>query len=185
MANINYDVVLEIPKGVSASLDNGVVVIKGAKGEVRRRFDNPKLEIKLEGKKLIIKCKSKKTNVSDKMAINTFAAHFVNAFRGVLEGYNAKVKVLSGHFPITVTLEGGNTIVVKNFLGEKVPRKVTLMPGVKTVVQGDIISIDGPDRDAVAQSAAKIENLTRITDKDRRIFQDGCYIIQKAGNKKI
>ena len=185
MATINYDVVLEIPKGVTASIEGNLVTVKGAKGEIKKKFESPRVIMKVDGQKLDIKCVSKKTALNDKMMMNTFAAHLLNMFKGVVEGYHAKVKVLSGHFPITATLEGGNTIVVKNFLGEKVPRRVTMMPGVKVVVSGDIISIDGADRDAVAQSAAKIENLTRITNKDRRIFQDGCYIIEKAGNKKI
>lgn len=185
MAAINYDVALEIPKGVTVSVQENLVTVKGVKGEIKRKFESPRIIMKVEGNKFDLKCVSKKTALNDKMMINTFAAHLVNMFKGVLEGYTAKVKVLSGHFPMTATLEGGNTIVVKNFLGEKVPRRVTLMPGVKTVVAGDIITIDGADREAVAQSAAKIENLTRITNKDRRVFQDGCYIIQKAGNKKL
>jgi len=185
MTDLNHDAILDVPNGVTVTMQDGTVVFKGAKGEVKRKFENPRVEIKVEGNKISVKCVSKKTTVRDKMAINAFAAHFVNAMKGVVNGYHAKVKVLSGHFPITATLEGGNTIVVKNFLGEKVPRKVTMMPGVKVVVAGDMISIEGADRDAVAQSAAKIENLTRITNKDRRIFQDGCYIVEKAGGKKI
>lgn len=185
MAVNKHNVTLEIPKGVSANMQNGEITIKGLKGEVKRKFENPRLEIKVEGEKILILCKSEKEVAKDKMAANSFAAHFVNAFKGVVEMYNAKVKVFSGHFPITATLEGGNIIVIKNFLGEKVPRKVKLMAGVKVIVAGDTITIEGVDKDAVAQSAAKIENLTRITNKDRRIFQDGCYIIEKAGGKKI
>jgi large subunit ribosomal protein L6 len=118
------------------------------------------------------------------MFANTIAAHLKNMFKGVVEGYNAKVKVLSGHFPITPAVEG-SVVSVKNFLGEKTPRKVTMPAGVKVVLQGDTFVVDGADREIVAQAAAKIENMTRITDKDRRVFQDGCYIIQKAANKKI
>ncbi len=185
MVTINYDVTIEVPNGVTSSIEKNIVFVKGAKGEIKKKFENPRIEMKINNQKFEMKCNSKKTNLNDKMMINTFAAHFQNMLKGVLEGYHARVKVLSGHFPITVSLDGGNTITVKNFLGEKVPRKVTMMPGVKVVISGDIINIEGADRDAVAQSAAKIENLTRITNKDRRIFQDGCYIIEKAGNKKI
>lgn len=185
MEKINHDRVLEAPQGVNVSVAGEIVTVKGPKGEVKRLYKNPRVEIKSEGSKIEIKCISKKTTVRDKMIINTFVAHINNMFEGVVKGYTAKVKVLSGHFPITASLEGGNTVVVKNFLGEKVPRKVTILPGVKITVQGDMISLEGIDRDAVGQSAAKIENLTRITNKDRRIFQDGCYIIEKPAGKKI
>ncbi len=185
MEKINHDRTLEIPQGVSAGVVGDFVIVKGPKGEIKKLYKHPRVEIKSEGSKIEIKCTSKKTTVRDKMMINTFVAHINNMFEGVVKGYNAKVKVLSGHFPITASLERGNTIVVKNFLGEKVPRKVTVLPGVKLTVQGDIISLEGIDRDTVGQSAAKIENLTRITNKDRRIFQDGCYIIEKPAGKKI
>ncbi|MDP1728868.1 MAG: 50S ribosomal protein L6 [archaeon] len=158
--------------------------VKGPKGEVKKLFQNPRLEIKAEGDKITIKCESKNTTVRDKRSINSIESHIKNLLIGVVEGYHAKVKVLSGHFPMTANIEG-NVVSVKNFLGEKVPRKTTIMPGVKAVIQGDIISLDGIDKEAVAQSAAKIETMTRITNKDRRVFQDGCYIIEKPGNRKI
>lgn len=185
MGKINYDITLEAPQGVNVIVLDSTITVKGPKGELKKSYKNPRVEIKSSGNKIEIKCKSKRTSVRDKMVINSFAAHIKNMFEGVIKGYYAKVKVLSGHFPITATLEGGNTIVVKNFLGEKVPRKTTILSGVKVSVQGDIISLEGIDRDAVGQSAAKIESLTRITNKDRRIFQDGCYIIEKPAGKKI
>jgi large subunit ribosomal protein L6 len=33
----------------------------------------------------------------------------------------------------------------------------------------------------VGQTAASIEQLTRVTDKDTRVFQDGVYITEKPG----
>lgn len=184
MAEINYDAEVAIPEGISISVEGSLVLVKGPKAEARKSFENPRLEIKVEGERVVVRCMSRKTSLRDKMSINTIASHIRNLIKGVQEGFHAKVRVLSGHFPIVASVEG-NVVSIKNFLGGKVPRKTVLMHGVKAVVQGDIISLEGTEKEAVAQSAAKIEALTRITDKDRRVFQDGCYIIEKPGGKKV
>ena len=46
-------------------------------------------------------------------------------------------------------------------------------------VDGEELTVTGPDIEAVGQTAADIEQLTRINDKDVRVFQDGVYITQK------
>ena len=38
----------------------------------------------------------------------------------------------------------------------------------------------GSDRDGVAQTAANIEQATIVRNRDRRIFQDGIYLIEKT-----
>lgn len=184
MAGINYDAEVAVPEGISVSVEGSLVFVKGPKGEIRKSFENPRVEIKADGERVAVRCRSKKTSLRDKMGINTIASHIRNLIKGVQEGFHAKVKVLSGHFPITASVEG-NVVSIKNFLGEKVSRKTVLMPGVKAVVQGDIISLEGIEKESVAQSAARIESLTRITDKDRRVFQDGCYIIEKPAGKRV
>jgi large subunit ribosomal protein L6 len=48
-------------------------------------------------------------------------------------------------------------------------------------IDGEQITLHGPDIEAVGQTAADIEQLTRVTDKDSRVFQDGAYITNKPG----
>ena len=69
--------------------------------------------------------------------------------------------------------------VVKNFLGERIPRKAKILPGVDVKVQGDFITVQSISKDAAGQTAANIETMMKVRGKDRRIFQDGIYIIEK------
>ena len=67
---------------------------------------------------------------------------------------------------------------IKNFLGEKQPRKTTVI-GEKTKVEvkGQVLTISGPDKDAVGQTASNIKQATKIKEKDSRVFQDGFYAV--------
>lgn len=183
MATKVYSAQIEIPQGITVDVTNNTVNVKGSKGDLLRTFQNPRVTILKEGNAVILKSThGNKFSQVDKMIINTYRAHIRNMFDGVAKGYTAKLKVCSGHFPMNVSIDG-DTFIIKNFLGEKVPRKVKLMDGVKIKLEGDIVTLNGLDKDKVGQTAARIEQLTRIINRDRRIFQDGCYIISKPGDE--
>lgn len=73
----------------------------------------------------------------------------------------------------------GNQFSVKNFLGEKVPRLLTIKEGVDVTVSDTEVTVESIDIEKAGQVAADIEQLTRVTNKDIRIFQDGLYITKK------
>lgn len=183
MEKKNYDLEITAPQGVNILLDNNLLIVKGAKGEVKKEFNNPRVELKTDNGKIEIKIKKGlKQTRRDKTSTATYCAHIRNMLKGAANGYSSKLKICSGHFPMTVNLDGSK-LLVKNFLGEKVPRALYIRQGVKVEIQGDTINVTGADKDLVGQTAASIEQLTRITSRDRRIFQDGIYILKKPGEE--
>ena len=72
---------------------------------------------------------------------------------------------------------------IKNFFGEKIPRILKIKEGADVKVEGEIITIESMDKEKAGQIAADIETLTKRSGFDRRIFQDGIYIIEKAGKE--
>jgi large subunit ribosomal protein L6 len=170
---------LEVPEGVRFEAANGSIVVEGPKGKLTRLMD-PKLSLKLEGTTAIIGVKN--ASKREKTLIGTFKAHFANMLLGAKEGFIYKMKVCSGHFPMTVIVKG-DELIVKNFLGEKVPRVLKLRPGVEAKVEGDIVIISSPNRELAGQTSASIEKLTSRANYDKRIFQDGIYITEKAGKE--
>jgi len=88
------------------------------------------------------------------------------------------MEVFYSHFPMDVAVENGE-VVIENFLGERAPRRAPIHGDTDVAVDGEIVTLSGPDIEAVGQTAADIEQLTRVTDKDVRVFQDGVYITQK------
>lgn len=167
-----------IPEGVTVEIVGNTVKVKGPQGENERVFAHPKIEITKDDKNVIVE--SKKPTKREKTMLFAFVAHIGNLLEGVNTGFNYKLKICHSHFPMTVSVEG-NEVVIKNFLGEKIPRRSDIMEGIEVKVDGSMIIVEGIDKERTATTAARIEQATRITNRDRRIFQDGCFLVEKAG----
>lgn len=159
---------LRVPDGVKVEISDGLAVVKGALGEVKRKIP-PKVNIVVNGSSIEIS--------GDKMMVNSIIAHLKNMFKGVTEGYKVKMKILYAHFPITMEVKGKD-IIIKNFLGEKIARKTQIVGNTKIEVKGQEIFISGPDKDAVGATISNIKMATKIRRRDSRVFQDGLYIIE-------
>jgi len=167
---------IEIPAGVSLTIEGRTIKVKGPKGELSRTFNFPRIQFVMEGNKLVIFCIDAKKN--DKTMLGTAYSHMKNMLKGVVEPHVYKLKICTSHFPMTVAVTG-DTVVVKNFLGEKIPRTVKIKQGAKVKIEGAEITVEAVDIEVAGQTAADIELLTRIVKRDIRIFQDGIYITQK------
>ncbi len=171
---------LEIPEEVTAKKENWLVIVKGPKGELKREFFDPRIEIRLEEK--MVELSSKKATKREKAKLYTFKAHLKNMLEGVKEPYVYKLKICSSHFPMGVSVSG-DQFVVKNFLGEKTPRSFKINSGVEVKVSGDQITVISADKELAGQTASMIEILTTVKKRDLRVFQEGIYIVEKCGKK--
>ena len=167
---------VKIPEGVSFEMNGNIMKISGPKGIIGKKNLEKNIEIKKEGGFVIVR--SLKVNKKGKRSAGTLFSIIRNCLRGVQEGYEYKLKICSGHFPMNVSVTG-KEIIIKNFLGEKHPRRCVVKGDVEVKLNKEEISIRGIDREVTGQAAAAIEQTTRITNKDRRIFQDGIYITSK------
>jgi len=169
---------IEIPEGVTATYENGLISIKGEKGELTRTFSHPKINIKISGKN--IELKSKNVRRKEKALFGTYVAHIKNMIHGVSQGFEYKMKTVFSHFPIKTSVEEDN-FVIQNFLGERAPRKAKILDGVTVETKSDDVTVTGIDKEKVGQTVANIERATRVKKRDIRVFQDGVYRISKGG----
>ena len=170
---------LEIPSGISATIEGNEILVKKDNKEVKRKLNN-RIEVKIEGNKIILS--SKKTSKRERKIFFTIKAHIKNAFEGIEKGFKYKLSAVSVHFPMTLELDkNNNLLLVKNFLGEKKPRVITIVPGVEVKLNKDLIEVSSEDIEKAGQVAANIEKGTKIRCRDRRIFQDGIFITEKPG----
>jgi len=171
---------IEIPEGVEAEINGIILKVSGPEGKVEKKFSINNLEFKKEDNKIIIG--NKKATKKEKKLMNTIASHIKNMIKGVQEKFEYQLKICFSHFPITVEIKDKEAII-KNFLGEKIPRKTKILEGVEVEIDKDIIKIISVNKELAGQVAANFEIATKIRNRDKRVFQDGIFIINKAGKE--
>ncbi len=177
LSELAYEV--DVPEGITVNISPDMTITaKGKNGEAVRSFRSIGISVSKEDNK--IKFAAKNVTKKEKRLLGTFKSHMKNMLEGVLNGHQYKLKICSSHFPMTVSLKG-TEFSIKNFLGEKVPRTTQLLKGVNVNIEGDVITVDSPDLEKAGIVASRIELITFISKKDRRVFQDGIYIFQKPG----
>jgi len=167
---------LDIPEGVQVEIEENNVKITGKLGSLTRNFPHPDIKIVKKNNEIIFE--TPVYTKKQKMVVGTFKAHISCMIKGVSAGYFYKMKMCSGHFPMSVSLDK-DKLIIKNFLGEKNPRHAKILSDVKVEIKGNDIFINGINKEDVGQTAANIESATRIVKRDRRRFQDGIYLTEK------
>merc|ERR1712168_1693080 len=181
MKTIHSSLQVKIPEDITATVNNRVVTIKGKRGLLRKSFKHTQLDVKMLGKKRI-QVEKWFGNRKDIATARTVISHIENMMKGVTYGYRYKMKSVYAHFPINIAIQDeGATVEVRNFLGEKYVRRVTMAGGVKCVQTGqkDEIAVEGNDLELVSQSAASIQQCVLVKNKDIRKFLDGIYVSDK------
>jgi large subunit ribosomal protein L6 len=169
---------IEIPDEVNISREGRDITVTGPNGENKKSFPDKRVNIEIDSDEIRLSVKD--PSKREKALLGTYASHMRNMINGSVEDFEYKLKILYSHFPVKVRSEGDN-VVVENFVGEQKPRKAKILGDTKVEIQGDIVTVKGPDKEKVAQTAANIESMTKIKNVDERVFQDGIYLIEKVG----
>jgi large subunit ribosomal protein L6 len=167
-----------IPEGVTATLsEDGVVTIAGPKGSLTRTFQSSYIDLFQDGAGLVVRVDLPRRK--QRAMAGTWNAHLNNMVKGVSEGFTYNLKAFYSHFPMTLAVNG-NTFTVNNYFGERVPRTADILQNVEVKVTNKVeITVSGIDKEAVGQTAANIERCTTVKKRDRRVFQDGIYLLNK------
>ena len=167
---------LDIPTDVTVTQERFDLTVAGPNGEVTRRFWYPDVGVTVADDAVVIE--TDRTDAKALATMGTFESHVRNLFYGVTDGWEYEMEVVYSHFPMQVTVEN-DAVVIENFLGERAPRRARIHGDTEVRVDGERVILSGPDKEAVGQTAADIEQLTTVSDKDTRVFQDGVYIARK------
>ena len=167
----------EVPKGVNAELRDSKLTIKGPKGTLSRTFFHPRIKMTLSKGKITVE--TRMASLKEKALVGTWAAHARNMIRGVQEPFTYRMKAVYAHFPVKMMVKGSE-LVIENFLGERHPRRAAILGETKVTLKGQELELVNPSLEEVGQTAANIENATRIRNRDPRVFQDGIFITSKG-----
>ena len=167
---------IEIPDDVSAETDHLELTVEGPNGSVTRRLWYPDIDVSVADGAVVVATES--DDAKTDATVGTFESHVANMIHGVTEGWEYAMEVYYAHFPMQVNVEG-DEVVIENFLGESAARRTPIRGDTDVQIDGETVTLTGSDKEAVGQTAADIEQLTKVTDKDTRVFQDGVYIVEK------
>ncbi|MBS7287697.1 MAG: 50S ribosomal protein L6 [Candidatus Freyarchaeota archaeon] len=176
---------VKIPDNVKVDVDGMKVRVSGPLGKLEKDFSHARgITIRKEDDKVVLDAYYPKKK---QLAIlGSVRSRIKNMIIGVTQGYKYVMKIAYAHFPISVKfVPETREVIIENFLGEKSPRKTRIPPGVEVKVEKDNVILAGIDVEAVGQSAANIQQATKIKEKDPRVFQDGIYVYRKYAGDKL
>lgn len=143
---------MKIEDGVEVSIKDGVVHLKGSKGEVD--FDVPNtVEVEQNDGELIVK--KVRNGKQAKADWGTVRALLVNMVQGVNEGYTKKLELVGMGY--RASLKGKN---LEMALGWNHPVVVEAPEDIEFGVEGEtIVTVSGIDKQRVGLWAAKIRSI--------------------------
>ena len=177
---IKPEALVELPEGVTMNIDKNIVTLTKSENSLSREFPPAMLTISQE--KNNIKLKGNSHNAKNRAIVGTFNAHITNMLKGLEKPFSYKLRIASVHFPMTAVINNG-VFELKNFIGGKRIRKAIIPKGVDINVNGSEIELSSRDIELAGMVANRLEQLTRIIRRDRRVFQDGIFIIEKPRGK--
>jgi large subunit ribosomal protein L6 len=167
---------VQVPNDVDVILEGKKINVRGVKGGLTRDFSFAPISIDGEAKN--IRVWAKWPRKKEAALVGTIYSHIQNMIIGVTQGFSYKLKIVFSHFPISVKLQD-NYILIENFTGERRARRVKILGDVKVRIEPEDIIVEGINLEEVSQTAANIEQATKVRNKDPRVFLDGIYVYER------
>ncbi len=168
---------VEIPEGVELILKKEMLHVKGPLGKTYQNFKKIPVDLEVSQNKVLVSSHGNRKR--DFAILNTARKVIKNLCEGVVEGYTVKMKIVYAHFPITVKAQD-EFVLIENFQGERSARKAKIVGDTKVTPKGEDVFVTGPVLTDVTQTAANIQQKTKIRNKDQRVFLDGIFVFEKT-----
>lgn len=166
---------IEIPAGVTVTLDNNHVTVKGPKGELSRTFHSD-IEIKIEENVINI---SRPTDNKEHRALHgTTRAVLANMVEGVSKGFERGLELVGVGYRAS---KQGNKLVLN--VGYSHPVEIEAETGLEIEVPTNTkVIIKGTDKERVGALAANIRDVRPPEPyKGKGIRYEGEYVRRKEG----
>lgn len=167
-----------LPQGVTATINSGVLLVKGPKGELSVLI-NDNVSLKQEGSEITFTPKSKSKLA--RSAWGTTQRLTASAVEGVSQGYTIELEIQG--VGLRASMQGTKLNLQLGFSHDvqiDVPKGLTV-----TAPQQTQIIISGPDKQKVGQFAAEVRALKKPEPyKGKGIRRKGEYVRRKEGKKK-
>ncbi len=167
-----------IPENVEIKIERQKIIVKGPKGELQKEI-RPEIKLEVEKDKILV-IPQKKTKGTKAFWGLTRALVF-NMVKGVTEGYEKKLQLEGVGYK--ANLEGEELVLQVGFSH---PVKIEKPEGINFLVEKNIITVSGINKELVGQIAAKIRKVRPPEPyKGKGIRYVGEEVRRKAGKKVV
>lgn len=145
---------ITIPNGVTVTVANHILTVKGPKGELQRKFRDD-VVIKTEDGQLTVSKSDKGSKNADAMW-GLYRSLFSNMVIGVSEGFSKKLEINGVGYRASVS---GSKLVLS--LGFSHPVEYLLPSGIAASVEGNVITLSGADKELVGEVASQVRRFRK------------------------
>lgn len=169
---------IELPSGVEFKHENGVVTVKGSKGELSLNVKKD-VNITVDGSTVTLEPAK---DTKEALALwGTYASIIRNLVTGVTEGFERKLEIEG----VGYRAEAAGQKLTLN-VGYSHPVVLDVPEGITATVEKNVIVLTGIDKHALGQFAANVRKVRKPEPyKGKGIRYQGEYIIRKQGKKAV
>lgn len=140
---------IKIPNDVNVSFKDGILFVKGPKGELKRVV-NKLVTLNVQDNTVIVDVKNKEDK-KERSLWGTFAAHVKNMVNGVTKGFTKSLEINGVGY--RVALQGAD---LKLEVGFSNPVIYKMPKEVKAKVEKNLITLESVDKEMLGRVAAEI-----------------------------
>lgn len=144
----------QLPSGVSAEVKGAELAIKGPKGELKQRL-HPHVSVVINGSELTVQVANSQ-NKRDRALWGTFSSIIHNMIQGVTAGFQKKLEINGVGYK--AALKGTDLSLEVGFTH---PVLVKAPAGITFLVEKNVITITGSDKQLVGETAAGIRKIRK------------------------
>ena len=143
-----------IPEGTQVKIEDGFIVVKGAKGELKQKLHNL-VKVDVGDKEIKVSVKNSEDR-KERAFWGLFYSLINNMVTGVNEGFEKKLEVNGVGY--RVALQGKKLVLNVGFSH---PVEFDLPEGISAQVEGNVITVIGADKQQVGEIAAQIRKVRK------------------------
>lgn len=171
---------IEIPEGVKAEVLGNEIKVSGPKGELTQTI-HPEIKIEVKDGAILVAPAKNKLPKKGRGLWGLFRALAANMVEGVNKGFEKKLEIEGVGFKAVVQ---GDILVLD--LGFSNPVEIKKVDGVDFLVEKNVITVSGIDKEKVGQMAALIRKQKKAEPyKGKGIKYEGEKIRRKEGKKVV
>jgi large subunit ribosomal protein L6 len=170
---------IELGEGTQAKIENGFIVVKGTKGELREKLNNL-VKVEVSDKEIKVSVKNPE-NKNERALWGLCRSLIRNMVQGVEEGFEKKLEINGVGFRAAAS---GQKLTLN--VGFSHPVEYNLPEGISAQVEENVITISGISKQLVGEAAAQIRKIRKPEPyKGKGIKYIDEVIIRKVGKTAV